>query len=86
MFTRLNAKGTRTASALISHSTVSDVHWTGTWDQYTPSLAQNFGNVLEHPLLTKAPKLRAYGSLKLKPKGLTDVTVEVLGRQKFCPL
>lgn len=36
--------------------------------------------------LTKAPKLRSYGNLKLKAKGLTNVTVEILEERKTLPV
>ncbi|XP_073953537.1 uncharacterized protein [Choristoneura fumiferana] len=49
-------------------------------------ISTEFWKRIGTPPLTKAPKLRAYGNLKLKPKGLTDVTVEVLGRKKILPV
>uniref|UniRef100_A0A2A4JEX3 Reverse transcriptase domain-containing protein n=1 Tax=Heliothis virescens TaxID=7102 RepID=A0A2A4JEX3_HELVI len=38
------------------------------------------------PALMKGPKLQAYCNFKLKPKGITDVTVEVDNVQKILPV
>ncbi|CAG9784983.1 unnamed protein product [Diatraea saccharalis] len=45
-----------------------------------------FWRKIGSPELVKGPKLRAYGDHRLKPKGLTDVTVEVDGKQKILPV
>lgn len=68
--------------------TLNGVRCTLDWDPGSvySIISTEFWKRIGAPPLTKAPKLRAYGNLKLKPKGLTDVTVEILGRQKVLPV
>ncbi|XP_026319414.1 uncharacterized protein K02A2.6-like [Hyposmocoma kahamanoa] len=68
--------------------TVNGVSCTFDWDPGSvySIISTNFWKRIGEPSLTKAPKLRAYGNLKLKPKGLTDVTVEIMGERKILPV
>ncbi|XP_061715536.1 uncharacterized protein K02A2.6-like [Cydia pomonella] len=67
---------------------INGKHCTMDWDPGSAYsiISTSLWRQIGAPTLTKAPKLKAYHNFKLKSEGLTDVTVEVEGKQKIVPV